>query len=102
MRKIIFLTLVLVLALTACGPETQSSESASGPVATNAAPATSMPTDVPAEPAATEAASATQAELSTEAPPVTVTPRAEMEATNPGTVVLASGQPQLIEFFAFW
>ena len=25
-----------------------------------------------------------------------------LEATNPSTVVLASGKPQLVEFFAFW
>jgi hypothetical protein len=26
----------------------------------------------------------------------------ELEATDPSMVVLASGQPQLVEFFAFW
>jgi hypothetical protein len=30
------------------------------------------------------------------------TPRTNMEATDPGTVKLASGQVQLVEFFAFW
>ncbi|MEN8173336.1 MAG: hypothetical protein ABFS03_10705 [Chloroflexota bacterium] len=30
------------------------------------------------------------------------TPRTEMEATDPSMVVLASGEIQLIEFFAFW
>jgi len=32
-------------------------------------------------------------------PPV---PRQGLEATDPATVVLASGQPQIVEFFAFW
>jgi cell pole-organizing protein PopZ len=30
------------------------------------------------------------------------TVRAQLEATAPDTVVLASGSPQLIEFFAYW
>ena len=33
-----------------------------------------------------------------EAPPV----KTSLEATDPATVVLASGKPQLVEFFAFW
>jgi len=30
------------------------------------------------------------------------TPRPEMVATDPSTVVLSSGDIQLVEFFAFW
>lgn len=30
------------------------------------------------------------------------TPREELEATDPSTVVLTSGKPTLVEFFAFW
>ena len=30
------------------------------------------------------------------------TPRPELSATDPATVSLASGEPQLVEFFAFW
>ena len=29
-------------------------------------------------------------------------PRPNLEATDPASVVLAAGQPQLVEFFAFW
>ena len=29
-------------------------------------------------------------------------PKTGLEATDPTTVVLASGSPQLVEFFAFW
>ena len=29
-------------------------------------------------------------------------PRQGLEATDPASVVLASGQPQIVEFFAFW
>jgi hypothetical protein len=34
-----------------------------------------------------------------EVPP---TPRAGLESTDPSTVALASGETQLVEFFAFW
>jgi hypothetical protein len=34
--------------------------------------------------------------------PLPRVPREGLEATDPTTVVLASGQPQLVEFFAFW
>jgi len=30
------------------------------------------------------------------------TPRPELSATDPSTVILASGEPQVVEFFAFW
>jgi hypothetical protein len=30
------------------------------------------------------------------------TPRTELAASDPDSVVLAAGQPQLVEFFAFW
>lgn len=29
-------------------------------------------------------------------------PKAGLEATDPSTVILASGSPQLVEFFAYW
>jgi hypothetical protein len=48
-----------------------------------------------------------QAEVPTAAPTATEVdsprePREGLEATDPATVVLASGEPQIIEFFAFW
>lgn len=59
-----------------------------------------LPTEAPA---VSPSASAVIAETSapTEAP----TPRpvkTALEATDPTTVVLASGRPTLVEFFAFW
>ena len=45
------------------------------------------PTSVPSEPAPAD---------------VKPTPRPELSATEPSTVNLASGRPQLVEFFAFW
>ena len=70
-------------------------------------PPTPTPTvtpTVPAEPA-TEAAPAEDAVEPTavgEAPSEPATPRPGLAATDPSTVMLASGQPQLVEFFAFW
>jgi len=69
------------------------------------------PTSAGAEPAATqvepapatEAAPATQAEPTV--PPPTVTPFVisdEFTPSDPALVNLAAGQPQLVEFFAFW
>ncbi len=37
-----------------------------------------------------------------EQPPPQATPRGELEAIDPSTVALASGEPVLLEFFAFW
>jgi hypothetical protein len=34
--------------------------------------------------------------------PLVPTPREGLEATDPSTVVLATGKPTFIEFFAFW
>ncbi len=57
----------------------------------------------------TEAPSAMEAAVETTAEPVEAaaeaprpTPRAGLEASDPGTVALASGSYQLIEFFAYW
>jgi hypothetical protein len=40
--------------------------------------------------------------MATSPPERTPTVREGLQATDPGSVVLASGRPQLIEFFAFW
>lgn len=36
------------------------------------------------------------------APTESLVVKTELEATDPGSVQLASGKPQLVEFFAFW
>ncbi len=101
-RRIVALTLgvVVVFLMAACAPAASPTAAPPEPVTTDAPPAPSVvtesppavptetPEDVPVEP--------------TEAPMVIVTPRTEMEATNPGSVNLASGTPTLVEFFAFW
>ncbi len=89
--------MVSVILVSACtgsaGPADQSViEAPSGEGAGPAAPAA----DEPAAPAADE-----PAEVEAE-PQEIVQPRQELEATDPATVSLASGQPQIVEFFAFW
>ena len=83
MRKAMGGLLLALLLATACaGPRTQG--------------ASEQPTDAPAatttvlEPAFSAAATETRA------------PRTALEATDPATVSLAAGEPQLLEFFAFW
>lgn len=94
MRKMFFLLLALVMALAACGPQTQTGSGAGDTVSpTETTGSTAMRT--PAGPTVSP-------QPATAAPSVIVTPRAEMQATDPATVTLASGRPQLIEFFAFW
>lgn len=77
---------LLVFLLAACAPASVATE-APAP----ATPETEAPVATTEEaPAATEPAAA-------------VTPRGDaLEATDPATVQLASGQVQLVEFFAFW
>jgi hypothetical protein len=75
-----------------------------------------LPTPTAVEPAAPNStefssiiptlAAATQVQVSTEAPPATLLPVAtsrgpDLEATDPTTVNLASGQVQFVEFFRF-
>ena len=44
-----------------------------------------------------------ESEIETQTPELKPTPRGnELVATNPTTVNLASGQPQLVELFTFW
>ena len=88
------LGLLAVLLLSACTP------SASAPPPT--------PTMMAAEPATAPvdeapAAAPAENEAPVEAPVAIATSRgAQLVATDPSSVNLTSGEPQLIEFFAFW
>lgn len=82
------LVLVLGTLLAACSTNTGTPLAANPPVEVD-----QKPTDTPGSeelPPATEAVVAQP------------TPRPELEATDPTTVVLAAGQPQIVEFFAYW
>lgn len=104
-RKILLtLGLLAVFLLSACTP------SASAPPLTPTIapqPATPEPApieELPAPPTIEIVPTATE-ETVKEPPPVAIVPTSRgnaLHATDPGTVNIASGQPQLIEFFAFW
>ena len=59
------------------------------------------PGEVASQPEAAPADSDEEETLPTPAPEIPE-PKTEMEASNPETVSLASGEIQLVEFFAFW
>ncbi|TFH37870.1 MAG: hypothetical protein E4G99_01205 [Anaerolineales bacterium] len=84
----------LALVLTACaGGAVPSAVQPTEPQTSSEAVSTELPAQLGSEPTAVEAI--------TEAPGESV-PRQDLEATDPASVVLTSGRPQLVEFFAFW
>ncbi len=95
-------TLVLTACSTGDSPVDAPDAAAGGQVSQDAIP-------VPDEASSANAAStdgdeqpemgSDEAAESVEPPPE---PRTELEATDPSTVMLASGSPQLVEFFAYW
>jgi hypothetical protein len=103
-KRIVLLLVSLAaigLVISACGAAgTQAVDSAQISPADTAAPTpvegvgqmSSVPT------AQTPRADQTAALIPTETAPV----KAELEATDPAGVTLASGQVQLVEFFAYW
>lgn len=96
-RQLALLVVVLALALSGCGPFADDDGPAGGE---QVAQATEQPA---AEPTATVEPTATPEPEPTEVaigPPPAF--REEIIATDPQTVVLGQGHPQVIEFFAFW
>lgn len=96
-RQLAPLVVVLALALSGCGPIAGDNGPAGGE---QVAQATEQPA---AEPTATVDPTATPEPEPTEVaigPPPAF--REEIIATDPQTVVLGQGHPQVIEFFAFW
>ncbi len=95
--KIIPVFLLVMLVLAAC--------SSSAPVAPPAeAVGEATPVTDPASSQPVGEASPTEASADPAAPvqDVKPTPRPDLHASDPSTVSLASGQLQLVEFFAFW
>ncbi len=104
LRTLIFILLALALVSCTAMP---SEDAPAGPEAAQAEPATSSP-DVPtaasvedpaptAQPTATAQPEPTKVALG---PPPAFS--AELRATDPQTVALGAGRPQLVELFAFW
>jgi hypothetical protein len=89
-----------VLVLIGCSPGLASSRPSTqveqGPVDTVTPVPQITPTEVVPSPIAS------LAETSSAPAEPTPTVREGLHATNPGSVVLASGKPQLVEFLAFW
>jgi hypothetical protein len=100
------LLMIAGLLLAACAPAaTPQTAQPEAPVqaAATAKPAATQPTsqEAPTEIAATDVPAAAPTDAPAAAPtkkPV----KTELEATDPATVQLAAGKPQLVEFFAFW
>lgn len=93
-QRLIWLLLV-GLMLVACAPATSSQVAPPAPSAATTAPSKSP----------TVSETATGSAAPTEAPAAAPTKKpikTELEATDPTTVKLAAGRPQLVEFFAFW
>ena len=100
MRLQAVLTLAALL-MTACGSTASPTQTPDGGAPTLTATATVYETAPPvAEPNLAPVPTGT---LTVTAPTPFATSRGdELEATDPDTVTLASGGPQLVEFFAFW
>ena len=92
-RQLTLLLILLALALTGCSAisSEEAPASDSEQVAQATAEPVAEPTTATAEPEPTEVALG---------PPPAF--REELEATDPQTVVLGAGRPQVVELFAFW
>ena len=96
---------LLVMGMTACKPGAVMDEGAlpeamaveESASERDAGPQVEQP-DKADEPEEAEQSDTAKVEAEAEAKQ----PREDLEATDPSTVVLASGQPQIVEFFAFW
>jgi hypothetical protein len=92
-------TSLLAVFLAACAPMTSTAIPAQPvtviPSETLPAAASASETSVPATTAPTENLPATQLPIATSRGP-------NLEATNPKTVSMASGDLQFVEFFEFW
>ncbi len=102
MKRFILLGLLGVFLLSACTPK----KATPPPPPPVQLPEPSEPTSASAEAEMSEFAPVAPTEaISPTAEPILAIPTSrgnKLEATDPTTVNIASGEPQLIEFFAFW
>jgi hypothetical protein len=106
-QRLMLLLVIAGLLLAACAPaatpQTAQPKAPEQAAVATAKPAATQPTsqEAPTEIDATEAPAAVPTDVPTAA--TTKRPvKTELEATDPTTVQLAAGKPQLVEFFAFW
>jgi hypothetical protein len=92
------LGLVAVLLAVSCAPAITSPPTTPQTSPIEAVPTTAAPADLSA-PEATESAPTQSAEVEVQA--VATSRGPNLQATDPATVSLASGQLQLVEFFRF-
>ncbi len=90
----------MLLAACGSGAPVEQSVEAQSPGGEQPPPLLASPVTSEQEPPATEA-SQDVAEPATE-PTATVDVSPNLRASDPSTVNLASGEPLLVEFFAFW
>lgn len=126
LKLIVFSILIMVVGLTACSGVETALQSVDEPIAGEMSNEQVAATTATSEPAVVVEATATATEnevdevVPTEADVVAEntadeatedavleemaapTPRADLYATDPATVSLASGDVQLVEMFAFW
>ncbi len=99
-RQLTLLLIVLALAVTGCSAI--SSEEMPASDSEQVAEATVEPV----EEATATAAPVVEATATPEPTAVAIGPppafREELQATDPATVVLGAGKPQVVELFAFW
>jgi len=104
------LGLLVAISLAACtpsvAPPTPTPTDAVVEAPTSSSAAEESPTEAEPTPVPTEVVEATEPPTEqppTEEPKAVATSRGDfLVATDPATVNLASGEPQLIEFFAYW
>ena len=107
LSSIIALLVVLILAAAAGCRVLPGANSGDGEEPAAAIPSEELPTEAPAVTEEKESAGeVTEAEPIEETYPppgeANRTARVGLQGTDPGTVTLASGDIQLVEFFAFW
>ncbi|MBV6395614.1 MAG: hypothetical protein HFACDABA_01192 [Anaerolineales bacterium] len=93
-RLFLTFSLPVILWVSACAPAAPSPTPAPTPASPTPIRAAPLPTDM----AATSAADLAPTQA---APPIATSRGPELHASDPATVMLASGQLQLIEFFRF-
>jgi hypothetical protein len=97
MRLMVIIALITLVLITACQGDRTATESA--PLVVEEPTQETISTQESPEVSAPDSATTPETEAS---PDIVPTPRQGLEATDPSTVMLASGKPTLVEFFAFW
>ena len=96
--RILPILVLLAVLVTACAPATSTGVPAQ---AVDVEPSATVSTALPTVDTSLQATAEPTENLASTALPVATSRGPELEATDPSTVSLASGQLQLVEFFRF-